>query len=99
MFETLEPPERPVEHRWLLLLFYGAYCLLGLVDGSLTVMRHGFSQPSRLALSCTLFVLSLMWLVATLRSGASLSSRKVGLRNTVLLLVFLALSSLSMLSH
>lgn len=99
MFETLEPSEQPVKYRWLLLVFYGTYCLAGLLSGTLSVRRHGLSQPAHLALSCALFFLSLMWLVATLRSGTSLSSRKVVLRNTVLLSVFLALNSLWMLSH
>jgi hypothetical protein len=35
MFETLEPPERPVEYRWLLLMFYGIFCLVGLVSGTI----------------------------------------------------------------
>lgn len=99
MFETLEPSEQPVKYRWLLLTFYGTYCLAGLVSGTLSVRRHGLSQPAHLALSCALFFLSLMWLVATLKSGTSLSSRKAGFRNIILLLVFLALNSLSMLSR
>jgi hypothetical protein len=99
MFETLEPSEQPVKYRWLLLMFYGTYCLVGLVSGTLSVRRHGLSQPAQLALSCALFLLSLMWLVATLRSGTSLSSRKAGFRNIILLLVFLALNFLSMLSR
>lgn len=99
MFETLEPSERPVEHRWLLLMFYGTYWFAGLVSGTLTVRRHGFSQPAHLALSCAMFLLSLIWLVATLKAGPSLSSRKVASRNLILLLVFLALHFLSDLSR
>jgi hypothetical protein len=95
MFETLEPPDGPVQYRWLLLVFYGIYCLLGLVSGALSVRRHGLSQPTHLALSCAMFFLSLMWLVATLRSGLPLASRKAGFRNIILLTLFLALSSLS----
>ncbi len=99
MFETLEPSERPVKYRWMLLMFYGTYCLVGLVSGSLSVMRRGLSHPAYLALSFALFFLSLMWLVSTLRSGASLSNRKAGVRNIILLMVFLALNSLTMLSR
>jgi hypothetical protein len=95
MFETLERPERPVEYRWLLLMFYGTYCLVGLMSGTLSVRRHGLSQPTHLALSCAMFFLSLMWLVATLRSGTHLSSRKAGFRNIIILLLFLALNMLS----
>jgi hypothetical protein len=99
MFETLEPSEQPVKYRWLLLTFYGTYCVVGLVSGTLSVRSHGLSQPAHLALSCTLLFLSLMWLVATLRLGTSLSSRKARFRIMILLLVFLALNSLSMLSR
>lgn len=96
MFETLEPPEQPVEHRWLLLTFYSTLCLVGVVSGTLTVRRHGFSQPAHLALSCALSFLSLMWLVATLRSGTALSMRKVAFRKVILLLLLLALNILSL---
>jgi hypothetical protein len=96
MFETLEPSERPAEPRWLFSVFYGTYCLVGLVSGTLSVKRHGFSQPTQLALSCVMFFLSLIWLVATLRSGTPLTSRRAGFRNIVLLLVFLALNFLSL---
>jgi hypothetical protein len=96
MFETLEPPERPVENRWLLLMFYSTFCLVGLVSGTLSVRRHGLSQPTHLALSCSMFFLSLMWLVATLRSGSPLPSRKAEFRNIILLLLFLALNTLSL---
>jgi hypothetical protein len=99
MFETLEPSERPLKYRWLLLMFYGTYCVVGLVFGALSVMRHGLSQPAHLALSFALFLLSLTWLVAALRSGTSLSNRQAGFRNIILLIVFLALNSLSMLSR
>jgi hypothetical protein len=30
MFETLEPPERAAEPRWLFLMSYGTLCLVGL---------------------------------------------------------------------
>jgi hypothetical protein len=95
MFETLEPPEQPVGPRWLFLMFYTTFCLVGLVAGTLSLRRHGLSQPGHLILSCALFSLSLMWLVATLRSVTPLSSRKVGFRNIILMLVFMALNFLS----
>jgi hypothetical protein len=56
----------------------------------LGVRRHGFSQPVSLAIACVMFFLSLMWLVTTLRSGSSLTSRKVGFRNTLLLVLLMA---------
>jgi hypothetical protein len=94
MFEILEPPERAAEPRWLFLMSYGTLCLVGLVSVTLSVRRHGLSQPSHLAFSCSMFFLSLMWLVATLRLRTALSSRKAGFRNIILLLLFLALNTL-----
>jgi|SRR3954470_24561076 hypothetical protein len=99
MFETMEPSERPPKYRWLLLMFYGTYCVVGVEFGVLSVVRHGLLQPAHLALSFGLFLLSLMWLVATLRSGTSLTNRQAAFRNIILLIVFLALNSLSMLSR
>jgi hypothetical protein len=76
---------------------YGTYCLAGLVFVILGVRRHGLSQPVHLALSCVMFSLSLMWLVATLKSGTPLTSRKAGFRNAILLLLLTALNSLSLI--
>jgi hypothetical protein len=90
MFETLESPDRPVERRWLLLMFYGTFCLVGLASATLSVSRHGLSQPNHLAFSCSMFFLSLMWLVAILRAGISLPSRKAAFPNIILLFLLLA---------
>jgi hypothetical protein len=89
MFETLEPPEQIVAHRWPLLT-YGIYSLAGLVFAILGVRRHGFSQPVSLAIACVMFFLSLTWLVTTLRSRSPLTNRKVGFRNILLLLLLMA---------
>jgi hypothetical protein len=96
VFETLErPDEEPVRRRWLLLM-YGTYCLGGLLFVILGVRRHGLSQPAHLALSCLMFFLSLMWLVTTLRAETPLNSRKAGFRNIILVLLLMALNSLSL---
>lgn len=95
MFETLESPDRPMEHRWPLLMCYGTFCLVGLVSAALSVSRHGLSQPNHLAFSCAMFFLSLMWLASTLRSATPLPSRKAALPNILLLILFLALNTLS----
>ena len=96
MFETLEPPEQLVPRRWPLLM-YGTYCVVGLVFVILGVRRHGLSQPIHLALSCVMFSLSLMWLAATLKSGTALTNRKARFRNAILLLLLMALNSLSLI--
>jgi len=95
MFETLEPAERPAEPRWLFLMSYSAFGLVGLVFGTLSVRKHGLAQPTHLVLACAMCFLSLMWLAATLRSRTPLSSRKAGFRNVTLMLLFLAINTLS----
>jgi hypothetical protein len=95
MFETLEPPKQLVARRWPLLM-YGTYGLAALMFIILGLRRHGLSQPAHLALSFVMFSLSLMWFVATLKSGPLLSGRKDGFRNLILLLLLMALESLSL---
>lgn len=89
MFDTLEPPEQVVARRWPILL-YGVYLLGGLAYVVLGVRRHGFSQPISLAIGCVMFVLSLMWLVTTLRSKAPLTNREFGPRIIILVLLQMA---------
>jgi hypothetical protein len=89
MFETLEPPEQMVTRRWPL-LSYGMCGLAGLLFVVLRVRRHGFSQPVSLAIAGVMLFLSLTWLVTTVRSAASLTNRKVGSRNIILLLLLMA---------
>jgi hypothetical protein len=95
MFETLEPPEQIVPRR-LPLLMYGSYALVGLEFVILGVRRHGLSQPVSLAIACLMLFLSLTWLVTTLRSGSPLTSRKIGVRNIILLLLLMAHQTPSM---
>jgi hypothetical protein len=95
MFETLERPLQLVPRRYPILM-YSTYSLVGLVFVVLGVMRHGFTQPVSLALSFVMFSLSLMWLVATLKSGTPLPSRKAGFRNMILVFLLVALNFLSL---
>lgn len=96
MFETLEPAEQPVARRWPLLM-YGTYCFAGIVFVILGVRRHGLSEPAHLALSSVMFFLSLMWFITTLKSGTPVTNRKYGFRTMILLLLLMALQSLSLL--
>jgi hypothetical protein len=89
MFETLEPPEQSVSRRWPLLA-YGTYALGGLGFLILGVRRHGFSQPFSLVIAAVMLLLSLTWLVTTLRSGTPPTNRNFGVRGIILLLLLMA---------
>lgn len=89
MFETLEPPEQVVARRWPLLL-YGTYLLGGLVYVVFGVRRHGFSQPINLAIGCVMFLLSLTWLITTLKSKSPLTNREFRFRVIILVLLQMA---------
>ena len=66
MFEALQPVDRPVARKWPLLM-YGTYGFVGLAFVIIGLSKHGLSQPAHLVLSCLMFCLSLIWLVATLK--------------------------------
>jgi hypothetical protein len=89
MFETLEPREQPAS-RWLAFLMYIVYGFCGLVFFVLGTLRNGFSRPTALVISAAMFLLSVTWLIVTLRSKASLTSRQVGMRNIMLLVLLMA---------
>ena len=89
MFETSDPEEQVVARRWPLLM-YGTYAAAGLVFLILGVHRHGFSQPFRLAVGAAMFLLSLFWLVKTLRSTLPVTTRSFGVRNIILILLLMA---------
>jgi hypothetical protein len=95
MFEALEPAEEIVPRRWPFLM-NGTYGLVGLVFVLLVVRRHGLSQPVTLAIACAMCALSLTWLVTTLRSGSSLTNRKLRLRNIIMLVLIGAIQVLSL---
>lgn len=89
MFETLKPPEQLIARRWAFLM-YGTYSVVGFVFLVFGVRRHGFSQPFGLAIAAVTLVLSVVWLVTTLRSSAPLASRTFGIRNIILLVLLMA---------
>lgn len=89
MFETLDPQEQTVPRRYPLLM-YSTYTVVGLVFLILGVRRHGISQPFRLVVGAAMFLLSLTWLITTLRSSVPLTGRSFGVRNFILILLLLA---------
>jgi hypothetical protein len=89
MFETLDPQEQTVARRWPLLM-YSTYAVGGLVFSILGVRRHGFSQPFRLVVGAAMFLLSLTWLVTTVRSTVPATNRNFGVRNIILILLLMA---------
>jgi hypothetical protein len=96
MFETLErPPEEPIDRRWPI-MFYGVYCLIGLVSFSGNLSRHRFSQPAILAVAAIMFFLSLTFLVSALRSPSPLGTRKLRVTLILLLLLMFCLQYLHM---
>lgn len=89
MFETLEPREQPASRR-MASLMYIVYGLCGLAFFVLGTLRHGFSRPTALVISAAMFLLSLTWLIAILRSKVFLTSRQVRIRNIMLLALLMA---------
>jgi hypothetical protein len=90
MFESSEPPGKFMARQWPI-LFYGAYCLVGLVSFGVNVSRNRLSHPASLAVACLMFVLSLTWLITTLRSGPPIIDRRFsfGVMTLALLLILL----------
>lgn len=92
MFESLEPRPQMIDRRWPLIM-YGTYCVIGLVFAVLGVRRHGFSQPYSLVIACAMFLFAVVCLLTTLRQATRLTSRKLALRNFILLLLLMAHST------
>jgi ankyrin repeat protein len=85
MFESLDPLERTVDRR-LPLLIYSTFAVVSLLFLILEVRRHGFSQPFWPVVLAAVFLLSLTWLVTTLRSTVALTYREVHVRYIILAL-------------
>jgi len=85
MFESIDPYERTV-HRRGPLLMYSTWAVVGLFFLILEVRRHGFSQPFWPVVLAAVFLLSLTWLVTTLRSTVLPTYREVRVRYIILLL-------------
>jgi hypothetical protein len=69
---------------------YSTYAVGGLVFSILGVRRHGLSQPFRLVVGAAMFLLSLTWLITTVRSTVPVTNRNFGVRNMILILLLMA---------
>lgn len=86
MFETLGGPlDRTVNRRWPL-LEYSTCAVVGLFFLISEVRRHGFSQPFWPVVLTATFLLSLTWVVTTLRSTVPPTYREVNFRHFILIL-------------
>jgi hypothetical protein len=96
MVETLErPPEEPVARRWPI-VFYGVYCLVGVLFSVGDFLRHGLAHPLSLATACIMFFVSLTGLVITLRSNSPLTYRSLRIGLITVMLLFGLLQYLRM---
>lgn len=81
--------------RWPVLAFstYGlagaVFSVLGILD-ILGLRRHGFSQLFGFAVGAAMVVLSVVWLITTLRTKTPLTNRTFSFRNLILILLLLA---------
>jgi len=98
MFETLEDSfeksKPPLDRGWPILLYSG-FVVLSSIAFTLGVRKHGFNHPFSLVVWATMFSLSLIWLVTSLRSQASMTRRDFAIRSNILLLLLMALEAYS----
>lgn len=85
MFETLEDirekSQRPMDREWPLLM-YSMDVVVGLFYIILGMQRH---QPIGLLVGAVVFLLSLIWLITTIRSPVRVSRRDVRVRGQIVI--------------
>ena len=86
MFDTLDPSDRILARRGLL-LSYGIFAVAGFLFLVLDLRRKGFSHPFELAVAAALLLLSLTWFLTTLISGAPITVRTFTVRNMILVVL------------
>lgn len=90
MFETLEEmcekSQRPLDRRWPLLI-YGMDIVIGLFYMIVGVPRH---QPVGVVVGAVVFLLSLIWLITTIRSPVRLSRRDFWVRGRTVIWILMA---------
>ena len=86
MFETLDPPAQTVTRRWPLLM-NGTYAVVGLGFLLLGLLRH---QPFRLVIGAAMLLMSLTWLVTTVKSTSPMTNRQFRVRTVILILLLVA---------
>ena len=93
MFETLEDKSdksgKPLD-RSLPILMYGITAIGSFIFVILGVREHGLSHPFNLALWAAMFLLSVAWLVTSLRSPVPVTHREFALRGTILIWLLIA---------
>jgi hypothetical protein len=68
------------------LWMYGIWLLIGLAGSAAVVWKRGTSQPFHLASLAAIFLLSMLWLWTTVKSGPP-TQRRHGLRVLILFLL------------
>ncbi|MGA9978704.1 MAG: hypothetical protein WBQ08_08725 [Candidatus Sulfotelmatobacter sp.] len=92
MFETLEDRienKKPLDRGYPILMF-GISAIVSSIALILVVRGHGFSHLFSLVVWAAAFLLSLTWLVTSLRSSAPMTRRDFRVRSMVLLWLLLA---------
>jgi hypothetical protein len=93
VFETLEDKleksKKPLDPG-LPILMYGATAAVSSIMLILRARGHGLSHLFSLLDSAAMFLLSLTWLVTSLRSSVPITRRDCGVRGIILLLLLMA---------
>jgi hypothetical protein len=93
VFETLEDKfeesKKPLDPG-LPILMYSASALGSCIAIFLGMGRHGFSHLFSLVVWATMFLLSLTWLITSLRSSVPMTRRDCRVRHIILLLLLFA---------
>jgi hypothetical protein len=93
MFETLEDKfeesKKPLDPG-LPMLMYSASAIGSCIAIILGMRRHGFSHLFSLVVWATMFLLSLTWLVTSLRSSVPITRRDFRVRHIILLSLLFA---------
>ncbi len=93
MFESLddkvEKSKKPLD-RSLPILMYGTTVIGSSIFLILGVLGHGFSHLFNLAVWAAMFLLSLTWLVTSVRSSAPITRRDFAVRGIILTWLLIA---------
>jgi hypothetical protein len=93
MFETLEDAfeksKPPLDRGWPILLYSG-YVALSSIVLALGVRGHGFSHLFRLVVWAAMLLLSMNWLVTSLKSSVPITRHDFFIRSNILLTLLMA---------
>ena len=93
MFETLEDKfekSKPPLDRGYPILLYSGYVVVSSIALTLGVRRHNFYHPFSLVVWAAIFLLSLTWLVTSLRSSVPIARHDFAIRSNILLFLLMA---------